>query len=290
MMRTLPPLSALRVLEALWRTGSVSAAAETLHVSHSAISHHIKALEEHADVPLARRKGRRVVLTPAGQSLGKVLNESFIAIAHELDLLALREREPVTVAGTPAVMSGWLMPKIHAFQKRHPHMTLHLSEAVTDSALAGEPDIHIGFSRTGELPYGAHRLIGGRAVPVASPAFLERHRVKDDADILQMPCVHDEDSRMWKEWFRRAGLQPDSALPPRLYVGSANLSLDLVLQGQVVGLCREHLIKDLLQEGRLVALSEIGIDDHSCYFLKTAERHLPRQAEAFAEYLLAEAG
>jgi len=63
-MKRLPPLSTLPVLEAAARLQSFSAAAEELHVTHGAVSHQIRSLENHLGVAMFVRTGRRVVLTP----------------------------------------------------------------------------------------------------------------------------------------------------------------------------------------------------------------------------------
>ena len=60
-MRKLPPLSTLPVLEAAARLSSFSAAAEELHVTHGAISHQIRSLEEYLGVPVFARIGDGVL-------------------------------------------------------------------------------------------------------------------------------------------------------------------------------------------------------------------------------------
>ena len=65
----LPPLNALRAFEAAARLASISRAADEIHVTHGAISHQVKALEEFLGVPLLVRKGRGVAVTAAGKRL-----------------------------------------------------------------------------------------------------------------------------------------------------------------------------------------------------------------------------
>ncbi len=63
----LPPLNAVRAFAVAARHQSFRLAAEELHVSHSAVSRHIKLLEEYLGVLLFERRIRQSVLTPAGQ-------------------------------------------------------------------------------------------------------------------------------------------------------------------------------------------------------------------------------
>src|ERR1700704_5017250 len=69
MATRLPPMSALRAFEAAARTGSLTRAAEALHVTHGAISHQIKALEADVGVRLVERAGRGIRLTDEGERL-----------------------------------------------------------------------------------------------------------------------------------------------------------------------------------------------------------------------------
>ena len=63
MRRRLPPLAALRTFEAAGRHQSFSQAAQELHVTHAAVSHQVKALEQWLEVPLFERRNRAVRLT-----------------------------------------------------------------------------------------------------------------------------------------------------------------------------------------------------------------------------------
>ena len=80
MARRLPPLNALRAFEAGARHLSFTRAAEELHVTQAAVSHQIKALEEHLGVRLFRRLNRALLLTDAGQAgaFGLVLLASIV--------------------------------------------------------------------------------------------------------------------------------------------------------------------------------------------------------------------
>ncbi|MFY9238789.1 MAG: LysR family transcriptional regulator, partial [Roseovarius sp.] len=65
----LPSLKALRAFDQAVRSGSFKAAAQALNVSPTAISHHIRTLEQDLGVALFERDGRNVILTPQGQEL-----------------------------------------------------------------------------------------------------------------------------------------------------------------------------------------------------------------------------
>ena len=64
--RVLPPLSALRAFEAAARHMSFKLAADEMHVTASAVSHSVAALEEFLDIKLFHRRTRKLLLTDAG--------------------------------------------------------------------------------------------------------------------------------------------------------------------------------------------------------------------------------
>ena len=96
----LPSLIALRAFEAAARLGSFQAAAAELHVTPSAISHQIRALEGELGVPLFERLDKRVVLARGGQEL-------FPAVREAMELLQAGSRLSITPL-TPAEWSGVL--------------------------------------------------------------------------------------------------------------------------------------------------------------------------------------
>ncbi|CCV03946.1 hypothetical protein MESS2_1160067 [Mesorhizobium metallidurans STM 2683] len=81
MAKRLPPLNPLRAFEATARHASLTKAAAELNVTHGAISHQIKALEQSLGVKLFERTGQRVKLTPHGAELLPAVSTAFDGIA-----------------------------------------------------------------------------------------------------------------------------------------------------------------------------------------------------------------
>lgn len=277
----LPPLRALRMLESFLNSGSVTATARELNVSHSAVSHQLKQIEDWAGIRLVRRDGRQAVLTEAGESLSRVIHDSFGAIRHELDRLTMREDLPVSVAALRIVFPHWLLQAVNEFMAAHPGHSVYLQEQMSDQPVSPEPDIAIGFSLSGEIPEGASRIIPGRAVPVCSPAFLARHPIGSDADIASSTLLQDEDKRMWRTWIEMAGLDGGAAGPRgKCYLSGSALAVEAALAGLGIALCREALIRPHLESGSLIALSRLGIDDQACYYLIVSQRGESRSSTA----------
>ena len=124
----LPPLNALRCFDVAAKHLSFTKAAAELNVTHSAVSHQIKALEEWLGVPLFRRINRGLVLTDAGQAYLKPVRDSFERLGEATRRLRVRERSgPLTVSVMPSFAAKWLVPRLRRFRERHPDIDVRIS-------------------------------------------------------------------------------------------------------------------------------------------------------------------
>src|SRR3546814_19950103 len=109
MQNKLPPLNALRAFEAGARHLSLTKAAEELHVNQAAVSHQVKALEEHLGYPLFKRMTSQLGLTEQGRALFPVVSEPFLLIADTAHgRRSCPDPRTLTVSVTPASGAQWL--------------------------------------------------------------------------------------------------------------------------------------------------------------------------------------
>src|SRR5665647_2395729 len=103
----------LRTLTALHETGSVSRAAKRVHLTQSALSHQIKALQTHYGLPVIQRRGQSIELTEAGKRLaslsGKVLEEIQTA-ERDLARISQQASGSLRIALECHTCFDWLMP------------------------------------------------------------------------------------------------------------------------------------------------------------------------------------
>lgn len=119
----------LRSLIALAEAGTVSAAARRVHLTQSALSHQLRAIDAHYGVAAVKRKGQTVELTEAGQRLLALARSVTAAIGDA-------ERDLVRLAGKPSgtlrivlechTCFDWLMPVMDAFRRNWPEVELDL--------------------------------------------------------------------------------------------------------------------------------------------------------------------
>jgi len=127
MRRRQIPLNALRAFESAARQRSLTKAANELGVTHAAISHQIKHLEEALGVELFVRTPRGVEMTPKGRLLLPVLSDSFDRIGDALfDIKESAPSERLSVTTTPTFASRWLIPRLNSWSQSRLRLETHV--------------------------------------------------------------------------------------------------------------------------------------------------------------------
>lgn len=256
----LPPLPALRVFEAAARLSSVSRAADELFVTHGAVSHQIRALEEHLGFPLFHRQGRAVVLTAAGEELLQAANGALRQIADTVTSLKRRANpNRLSVSVMPSFASRWLTPRIGAFIDAHPtaEVIITATGALADFSREGM-DVSIRWGPGGYPGVRSELLMDDVLFPVVSPSLCAGHPLRTPADLSGVPLLRSE-GEDWAPWFRAAGLdwpEPSSGL----MLSDSALVLQAALEGRGVALARRSLAASALRAGKLVRPFDIPIE------------------------------
>ena len=157
----------LRVLAAVARTGSVTAAARELHYTQPAVSHHLAKLEAETGAQLLQRVGRGIRLTPAGQLLADRAVEivgRIEAASAELSAHVGLSAGRVRLAGFTSVLSTLVPPAAAALHRDHPGLEISLTDMHPPEALAllrtGEVDVALIFRYDRSAPEeGGIRLV-----------------------------------------------------------------------------------------------------------------------------------
>lgn len=210
MARPSVTLSTLRGFEAAARLASFALAADELHLSHSAVSHQIKLLEQELGQPLFRRVGRSVVLTDAGKDFARTVREILRQLEDGVARLApYRKPSGVILYTTTSFARGFLRQRMAQFHAELPDVDLWLdtSERAVDFA-TDEVDILITYAG-GVAAHGtidAHLLEDSR-VPVAAPSLIDKMGGSSGlaTSTVAWPLLHDESDVSWRQWFSMVG-------------------------------------------------------------------------------------
>lgn len=292
----LPPLTAVRYFEAAARHLSFTKAAEELNVTHSAISHQVKALEEWLGVPLFRRMSRALALTPAGQLYLPPVRDSLDRLAAATRAVRSRDGSgALTVSMMPSFAAKWLVPRLRSFREAWPDIDVRISatEKLVDFNRDVDVDCGIRYARGPAWPgTDAELLIEEDFSPVCSPKLLEGPiPLAKPQDLAQHTLLQDYDWRvdLWERWLSAAGVTLTTQ-PRMLSFNSSNLMLQAAIDGLGVALTQGVLSGDDLAAGRLVQPFNIAVTTDSAYFFVCAKGALMRpKVAAFHDWLFAEA-
>ncbi len=168
----------LRIFHAVADAGSLTHAGETLHLSQSAVSRQIRALEESLNTTLFRRHARGLILTEQGE----LLFEATSSMVRKLDTTAARIRDSeenvfgeLKVTTTTGFGTMWLVPRLAKLYDRYPDLKidLMLEERVLDLPMR-EADVAIRMKEPNQQDLIRRRLLNIRMRLYATPEYLEK--------------------------------------------------------------------------------------------------------------------
>ncbi|MDD1780941.1 LysR substrate-binding domain-containing protein [Enterovibrio sp. ZSDZ35] len=264
----LPPLSALKAFEATARHLSFSLAAEELFVTHAAVSHQIKRLEEWFQMRLFERRGRGIRLTRSGELLFRRVSPALNEIAEACNSVkAMKGNDALTVGCIPSIANRWLVPHLVEFTAAKPNLDVKVVYAsVADSLAANELDVLISTDEHNMPGVKSEKLFSRTKKPVCSPSFLEKHSPIDTPlDIARVPLIHDEQRKEWQHWFDSAGVCW-SATDSWPVFQDFNLLATAVIAGHGVALCPVEVFRLEIARGDLIVLSDIATKQDLGYY------------------------
>lgn len=292
-LTSLPSLDALKGFVAAARRKSITAAADDLCLTQSAISRQIQSLEERFGTPLFVRRHRSIALTDAGEQLYRItlpwmekLAEFAATVKDE------QRRRPVTISASIGVSTLRILPRLGAFQSLHPNIDVRLAASNRLLDLQSEDiDLAVRYCAVNQAPRGALRLFNEIIVPVASPEIAAKAFQSTDS-LLEHTLLELDDSGRpwlkWSSWLRDRSFRKQKA-NGYLHFNQYDQVIQAALEGHGIALGRLPLVDAMLRAGRLVALSSERQDvPEYAYWLIDATDFPRPEVEVFRRWLLDE--
>ena len=293
----LPPLKSVHYFEAAARLQSFTKAAQELNVTHSAISHQIKALEEWLGQPLFERKTRQVRLTEAGKRFVGPVKSAFEQLADgAAEITRFGKDRPLTVTALPSLAAKWLVPRLSDFQRQHPEVQVRLS-ATGGIEAVGSRDIDFGirFGRGKWDGLESELLSENEIFPVCSPTLITSNRpILEPRDVLKYPLLTDSDWMRsgydeWADWLSAAGVI-DPKIESNLSLNYSNLLIQAAIDG--LGIAMGNVINagDDLRHGRLIKPIDFSVKTDTGYWVVYGKGALKQpKIKAFRDWVMAQA-
>jgi len=255
------PLQFLPTFVAVAKLQTLRAAADSLHLTHSAVSQQMGELESRLGFALFDRRGRRVWLNAAGEALLRHVAPALAQVDDGVQAAAAAAQgaaQGLRVTMLPSFAQRWFLPRLGLWRARHPDIPIEIeaSAGIIDLQREG---FHAAI-RTGTGPWPGlvmERLYDSPTpiIAVAAPDVARRLREGKPADLAREPLLGD--GGVWEKWFAGAGVRARAT--PVASFNDVGLMLQAAEQGLGLAVVRELLAADALRDGRLARLFDVSV-------------------------------
>ncbi len=255
------PLDWVRAFELAGRTGSFTAAAKESNVTQASISQRISNLEQRIGSRLFVRNARGVTLSVQGEAWLPYVSAAFRSLDESYEELFGIQREKITISASASVNELWLSPRLRNWQSKHrpqivlSTMVLQAEDNLLDATIRVQYGVGEGKNHH-KVPLFKEELS-----PVVLPELLAEH-----TSWLELPRLALSGPRLgWHEWTRHTG---DPITPvPKIRFDSFSAALSAAVSGAGVLLASLPLCSALLEQGKLVRVSEHLLEPQETYWM-----------------------
>jgi len=282
------PLIALRSFESAAEHLHLGKAGEELGVTHGAVSHQIRQLEDRLGVKLFSRAHNRLALTPAGQRLLLAVNDGFDRILRGTRYLDPENLSgPLVIACTQPTATSWAAKHICEFYKRYPTIDISVREIQSlQTDIPRDIDIAICYGAPDSDDRILTELCAPQLYPVCSPTLLQKHKkATKPADIVNFTLLHGAQVP-WDTWLERYNVDPSLA-KSQIDLPNISQALRAATLGYGVALSNTLETQEYIKDGQLVRLLDKPIEARRAYYLLSpSEENQTIKSQAFAEWIV----
>jgi LysR family transcriptional regulator, glycine cleavage system transcriptional activator len=284
------PLIALRAFESAGRLGTMTAAAEELCVTPSAVSRQIRQLEKRLGVALFSGSKHKPVLSAQGAILLPILSSAMLQMLAGVNSVKAASQHIVNVSCLSTFAMRCLIPRLYRFSEQYPDIDIRLSTTSSDHIQQSNHDVVIGVSpRNVALGANQQILFAEKIGPVMSPSFLAANTTlcaeKGIMDVSDMKDIAMLQTRtrmsIWDEWCQQ--VEHVSPMTSAGIFEHYYFTLEAVLSGLGACIVPQHLARDDLNSQRLLA--PLGFVESSYHYTVSAPSAPHQGANYFVRWL-----
>lgn len=289
-MKQLPPLYALRAFEMAARLGSFTKAADHLCLSQSAVSHHVKNLENHLEYKLFQRKGKILSLTRKGEQLSSDLRDAFMLI-EKACYKNLGEASTIKIKTPTSLTARCLLSITHSYNKQFSNTTIQISShwmEPDEVDFHSEPFDGAILLSNGDFPdhVVSTKLFDEWLVPICSSDFLNEH-AECLSSFSNLPLIHPSlDKRDWKKWLHKTDYGSGFDVDKGMTFDTLDQGITAAYQGLGISIADLSMIKNDLEKHILHIPFPYAVHSGKGYFF-VRPKHSPHQdlLENFISFL-----
>ena len=261
-------LELYRVFKEVAEAGNITAAAQALYISQSAVSQSIKQLEGELQTRLFARNSRGVALTPDGRMLYEYVRSA-----------------------SDTVTSQFLLPYLDRFHRQYPAIHIQIvsgrSHKVLGLLQSGKVDIAFASTPQESASLETHPCFATHSVFVAAADYpCDFGHVYSLAEIAAFPLIRLERKASSRLYLEKYFLQNGQRLHPEIELGARSLLVDLAAIGFGVAGVTEEFVHEELSKGRLRKLAaDFEIPPRSVDLCVLRDVPLTPAAQRFADFV-----
>jgi LysR family transcriptional regulator, glycine cleavage system transcriptional activator len=294
MKRRIPPLHLLESFEATVRLGSLTRAAEELHLTQGAVSQHIRKLEQFLEQPLFRREGQRLLANNAAQTYCEQIRGILNNAEEATNTLATRDSLSglLTVSAPTTFTACWLMPRLASFTGLYPGIQIHLlnrdPEASKDNDLI---DLMLEYRAADSSSSSSISLFRETIVPVCSPDYMKTHAAPSTPeDLLNWNLLHQTHTPGGASatWLQQIGIADPTSMAGFRFDRQV-FAIRAAEDGLGVTFVPEIFVREQLQAGTLIKPIDHPVESVVEFMLTLPNYKFPTsRSETFKTWLLRE--
>ena len=252
-------LESYRVFKEVAEVGNITAAAQALYISQSAVSQSIKQLENDLQTRLFSRNSRGVTLTAEGKMLYEYVRSAMgLLETSEAKLSQTRELQmgQLVIGASDTVTSQFLLPYLDSFHKEHPAIHIQIisgrSHKVLGLLRSGKVDIAFASTPTDLTSLDTYPCFPTHSIFVTGAEYpCDFDHVYSLEEISAFPLILLERKASSRLYLERFFLQNGLRLNPEIELGARSLLVDLAAIGFGVAGVTEEFVTRELDSGRL---------------------------------------
>ena len=247
-------LELYRVFRAVAEAGNISAAAQGLYLSQSAVSQSIRQLEQSLQTQLFLRSPRGVTLTEDGQLLFDYVRSAMGLLETGEEKLAQTrslERGSLTIGASDTVTSQMLLPILDAFRRRYPNVRIRIisgrSHKSLDLLRSGKVDVAFASAPAERATLACVPCMQMHACFVAARDYpCDYDKAYSAREIAALPLILLEKKASSRLYLEKIFSQQGVTLKPEIELGARSLLVDLArIRFGVAGVTREFVRQEL---------------------------------------------
>ena len=274
-MKKIPGLNDLRIFEVAGCLQNFRQAAQELHLTHSAISHRIKSLEDQLGLVLFERHNG-VQLTDAGRELHRSVRASLLQLSESIASITQHHstgKAVVRMSVLPSFAAYWLLPRLKRFYQAHREIRLQIMASV-ELAQLGERGVDIAI-RFGDGDWSNLRVqhwMEEFYYVVAAPELLTSQSLSCEQDLQEHVLLQHANTlgagANWLALFKKLSIDAQTDFR-QISFDDSNLVIQAAEYGHGIAFERHGLVAGRIDAKKLERPLDIGLRSEYQYYLVT---------------------